>query len=225
MIVDGGKIHLFTKNWIDLNTTHYEINSLAAGTYIASPVETLATHFLVTAADKAVGKKLIILMGYKNSGLGSHYFDLLTDYDNGKFFNGNKRQINLPDATVMGQAEGICFRTDNYGYISNEKFSRTILPGFDLVVDQKLRSFDIAAFVNDLKPVYIFTGNGNWDDANNWDHHILPPETITANSEIIICPEQGGECVLNIPYEFTPGAKLTIGTTKKLVVKGNLTLK
>ena len=30
MIVDNGKIHLFTKNWIDLNTTHYVIDSVLA---------------------------------------------------------------------------------------------------------------------------------------------------------------------------------------------------
>ena len=137
MIIDGGKIHLFTKNWIDLNTTHYEINSLTAGTYIAIPLETLATNYLVTAADKAVGKKLIILMGYKNSGAGSHYLHLLTDYSGAGYFNGNKRQIDLPDVTVMGQAEGIGLRTDTYGYISNEKFSRTIFPGVDILTAAK----------------------------------------------------------------------------------------
>ncbi len=225
MIIDGGKIHLFTKNWINLNTTHYEINSLTAGNYIATPLETLVTNYLVTAADKAVGKKLIILLGYKNSGLGNHYLHLLTDYGGGKYFNGNKRQIDLADATVMGQAEGISFRTDTYGYISNERFSRTILPGLDIVVNQKLRSFDISAFVPDLKPVYIFTGDGNWDDAINWDSLIMPSASITSNSEIIIYPVQGGQCLLNIPYTLAAGAKFTISATKTFVVMGNLTLK
>lgn len=222
MIIDGGKIHLFTKNWINLNTTHYEINGLVAGTYIATPLETLATNYLVTAADKPVGKKMLLLMGYKNSGTASHYLHLLTDYNGGNYFNGNKRQIDLPDVTVMGQAEGITLRTDTYGYISNEKFSRTVFPGFDLVINQKLRSFDIAGFVSNLKSVYIFTGNGNWDDANNWDHNILPPASSTTGSEIIINPVQGGECFLNIPYTVTAGAKLTVSAGKNFVVKGNL---
>lgn len=224
MIVDGGKIHLFTKNWINLTTTHYVIDGLISGTYNATPLETLATNYLVTAADKAVGKKMIILMGYKNSGTASHYLHLLTDYTQEYYFNGNKRQINLPDATVMGQAEGICLRTDTYGYISNEKFFKTIFPGFDVLVHQKLRSFDIATFVSNLKTVYIFTGNGNWDDAYNWDNNILPPASIAANSEIIIQPLQGGQCFLNIPYTVTAGAKLTVNASKNFNVKGNLTL-
>lgn len=223
MIIDGGKIHLFTKNWLDLNTTHYQINSLTAGTYIATPLETLATNYLVTAADKTVGKKLIILMGYKNSGTGSHYLHLFTDYSGESYFNGNKRQIDLPDAIVMGQAEGISLRNDTYGYISDERFSRTVF-GIDLVVNQKLRSFDVAAFVTDLKPVYTFTGNGNWNDVNNWDNHIFPPASINVGSEIIISPVQGGQCILNIPYTVTAGAKLTVSAAKSFIVKGNLKL-
>jgi len=150
MIVDGGKIHLFTKNWVDITTTHYVINSLLAGTYIATPLETLNTGYLVTAADKAVGQEITALLGYQNSGLGSHFMHLLTDYNSGNYFNGNKRKINLPDATVMGQAEGITFRNGVYGYISNEKFVRMVGP-VTVIVNQKLRSFNTSSFI----PVYV----------------------------------------------------------------------
>ena len=142
MIVDGGKIHLFTKNWIDVNTTHYVINSVAAGTYAALPLETLATAYLVTGADKAVGQNIIALLGYQNSGLGNHYMHLLTDYSSGNYFNGNKRRIDLPNATVMGQAEGITFRDGTYGYISNEKLA---------FINQSLRSFNTSSFI----PLYV----------------------------------------------------------------------
>jgi hypothetical protein len=142
MIVDDGKIHLFTKNWIDVNTTHYVINSVVAGTYTATPLETLATTYLVTAADKAIGQNIVALLGYKNSGLGNHYMHLLTDYSGGNYFNGNKRRIDLPNATIMGQAEGITFRDGNYGYISNEKFA---------FVNQSLRSFNTSSFI----PLYV----------------------------------------------------------------------
>ncbi|MEP6597725.1 MAG: hypothetical protein ABJA71_17350 [Ginsengibacter sp.] len=142
MVVDAGQIHLFTKNWIDVNTTHYVINGVAAGTYVATPLETLATSYLVSGAAKAPGKNIIALVGYQHSGLGNHYMHLLTDYSGGKYFNGNKRRIDLPNAPVMGQADGICFRRDTYGYISNEKF---------LIIDQALRSFSIADFI----PLYV----------------------------------------------------------------------
>jgi hypothetical protein len=222
MIVDGGKIHLFTKNWIELTTTHYEINGLTAGTYVATPLETLATNYLVTAADKAYSQKTVALMGYKPTGTAVHYLHLLTDFNGGNYFNGNKRQIELPDVSIMGQAEGLCFRTATYGYISNEKFARTVFPGFDLTVNQKLRSFDIANFVSTAAPIYIFNGNGNWDVTANWINNMAPPAAIGTGSEIIIDPVPGGQCILNIPYTLSAGAKLSVNTEKAFVVQGNL---
>lgn len=224
MIVDGGKIHLFTKNWIDVSTTHYQIDGLTAGTYIATPLETLATGYLVTAADKVIGQKTVALLGYKNSGSAPHYMHLLTDYNGGKYFNGNKRRIDLPDVTVMGQAEGICFRTDTYGYISNEKFFRTVFPGLDINVGPKLRSFDISGYVSNLTPIYIFTGNGNWDDGINWYNNKVPPSAINSGSEIVVNPAPGGQCILNIFYTLSPGAKLTVNAAKNFVIQGNLTI-
>ena len=222
MIVDGGKIHLFTKNWIELTTTHYIINGLAAGTYVATPLETLATSYLVTAADKAYSQNTVALLGYKPTGTAVHYLHLLTGFTGGNYFNGNKRQIELPDASIIGQAEGLCFRTAYYGYISNEKFVRTIFPGFDLTVNQKLRFFDIANFVSPAAPIYIFNGNGNWDVPANWINNIAPPANIVTGSEIIIDPVPGGQCILNIPYTLSAGAKLSVNTAKGFVVQGNL---
>ncbi|MEO6329959.1 MAG: hypothetical protein ABIO55_13560 [Ginsengibacter sp.] len=152
MIIDNGKIHLFTKNWVDINTTHYEINSLIAGTYVATPLETLPTNYVVTAADKAPGKDIIALLGYQS---GNHHMHLLSDYSGGNYFNGNKRTIDLQSAFTMGQAEGITFRSASYGYISNER----VVP---ISVNQKLFSFNVADFI----PLYVlpvtlksFTGN------------------------------------------------------------------
>lgn len=145
MIVDGGKIHLFTKNWIDVNTTHYVINGTTAGTYPAMPLETLNTGYLVTAADKAPGKNLVAFLGYQASGFANHFMHVLSDYSGGLYFNGNKRRIDLPNVATMGQAEGLCFRTATYGYISNERFNNVI------TVEAKLRSFNTAAFT----PAYV----------------------------------------------------------------------
>lgn len=152
MIVSGGKIHLFTKDWIDYTSTHYVINSTHAGTYVATPADTLNTGYLVTAASKAPDKEFVVLLGYiVGNGSqpyispGNHYMHLLSDYSNGKYFNGNKRKINLPTASEMGQAEGITFRNDDYGYISNERFKKSIGP-VDIISVQKLRSFSISSF-------------------------------------------------------------------------------
>lgn len=146
MIVDGDKIHLFTKNWVDkTTTTHYVINGVTSGTYKALPMETLTTNFLVTAADKAAGKNIVALLGYQVTGTARHYLYLLSGFCNGYFFNGNKRLIELPSAAEMGQAEGLAFRTANYGYISNEKFVYTWF-GATLTVNPRLYSFCIDRF-------------------------------------------------------------------------------
>jgi hypothetical protein len=145
MVVDGGKIHLFSKNWVDVNTTHYLINSTTAGTYTATPEETFATNYLVTDATKVPGLNIIALLGYQNGFPGNHYLHLLSDFSAGLFFNGNRRRIDLPNASTMGQAEGITFRNSSYGYISNEKVTDFI------TIDQKLRSFNTQSFV----PLYV----------------------------------------------------------------------
>ena len=143
MIVDNGNIHLFSKNWIDLNSTHYVINNTLPGSYIADSLETLETGYLVTGADKAPGQKVVALLGYVTTNLGNHFMHLLTEYNNGFYFNGNKRKLDLPNATEMGQAEGIVFRNERYGYISNERVSYG-----PYVVNQQLHSFDLTPFLN-----------------------------------------------------------------------------
>lgn len=142
MIVSGGKIHLFTKDWISYTSTHYVINSTLAGSYVATPVETLNTGYLVTGASKAPGQEVIALLGYIDAGFGNHYMHLLSAYSDGKYFNGNKRKIDLSTASEMGQAEGITFRNDSYGYISNEKLQTPFS-----TVYQKLHSFNTSSFI------------------------------------------------------------------------------
>jgi hypothetical protein len=144
MIVDNNKIHLFSKNWVSRNTTHYVINSIKAGSYIADSLETLPTNYLVTGADKVPGQNLIVFIGYSPTLPGKHFMHILNDFSGGKYFNGNKRRLDLPDASQMGQAEGITFRNDRYGYISNERLSF----GSMVISQQKLRSFNIINFIS-----------------------------------------------------------------------------
>lgn len=219
MLIDNGQIHLFTKDWINSTTTHYIINSTNAGNYILTPKETLATNYLVTAADKPMGQDLISLLGYQKSGLANHFIYLLSNYSNGLYFNGNKRKINLPDVTVMGQAEGISFRDDSTGYISNEKF---IMPGFNITINPMLKAFNIGAYVSTFTNNFIFTGNGNWSDAGNWQNNQPPPAILPSNAAIIIDPLPGGECILDIAYSITNGKKITVLAGKKFLVQGNL---
>ncbi len=221
MIVDNNKIHLFGKNWVDNTSTHYVINSISGGNYTAMAMETYPVGYLVTAADKVAGENIIVLLGYVNSGVGNHYMHILSDYKADSFFTGNKRRIDLGDATVMGQSEGITFRSGKYGYISNELFTRTVGP-FTITVNQKLRSFDISSFVGTYFTKYIFTGNGNWSDNNNWKGKIKPPALLVTGNEIIIDPVSGGDCILDIQYTMPAGTKLIVSSDKNFIMNGNL---
>ncbi len=222
MIVDNGAIHLFSKNWIDYNCTHYIINSVNAGSYTATPVDTLAAGYLVTGAARAIGQNLVVLLGYQNTGAGNHFMHLLSGYTGNNYFSGNKRRLDLPNAATMGQAEGITFKSGGYGYISNEKFVRTVF-GFTITVDQKLRSFDVSSYVSGLANSYIFNGNGNWGTAANWLNSVVPPSTLSAGTQIIIDPLPGGQCVLDTAYTLSPGALLKVNDGKSFIIKGNFT--
>ncbi len=224
MIVDGGKIHLFTKNWINFTTTHYVINAVAAGTYTASPVETLATNFLVTAADKSPGKKLVALLGYQNSGTASHFLYLLSDYNSGLYFNGNKRNVALPDVFYMGQAEGIAFSDSSNGFISNEKFVKYIGSNPVITVTNKLHSFSTNNLITAVASTYKFIGTGNWNIASNWINNLLPPAMLSYNSEIFIDPTAGGQCILNVPYTLSAGCNISVNQNKPFIIQGNLNL-
>ena len=223
MLVENNKIHLFSKNWADNITTHYVINSTDAGNYTANATESYPVGYMVTAAAKVAGQNIIALLGYVNSGVGNHYLHILSDYRADSFFTGNKRRIDLGDATVMGQSEGICFRNGKYGYMCNEFFTRTVGP-FTITVPQKLRSFDISSFVGNYLTKYSFTGNGNWSDASNWKDKIIPPAALLPGNEIMIAPQGNGTCILDIPYTLSPGATLHTVTGKSFIIRGNLTI-
>ena len=118
----------------------------------------------------------------------------------------------------MGQSEGITLRNNKYGYISNEKFVRSVR-SFAITVNQKLRSFDISSFVTDHFTKYTFTGNGNWSNPANCQYNLVPPFTLVAGNEIIIDPVAGGMCELDIPFTMPAGVKVTISAGKKFLVK------
>jgi hypothetical protein len=71
---------------------------------------------------------------------------------------------------------------------------------------------------------YTFTGNGNWDVANNWSNNLIPPATITGNATIIIDPPANGECVLNVQQYINNGANFKVVEGKKFRVLGELNI-
>lgn len=81
---------------------------------------------------------------------------------------------------------------------------------------------DLTFCLSALPVTYTFAGNGNWSEPANWSNNMMPPAVLSNGSEIIIDPPAGGQCVLNIPYTISPGARLTVMAGKHFVIQGNL---
>lgn len=131
-------LHLFTKNWTGGPCVHYTLPCVA-GNYVATRLDSLNTGgTLITAADFAENKQLMLL-GYKNSGTAEASLWYIYDFDNTDsiFIKGNKRKINVGDALLVGQIEGICFADSSHGFASNERFN----PIAPVDISQKLYQF------------------------------------------------------------------------------------
>jgi len=133
-------LHLFTKDWVANSTAHYIIPDLP-GTHPAVLQETLPADGLITDAAFNPYNNNIILLGYTETGAAFAW--LLSDYQDGLFFSGNKRRIQLGSVLTTAQTEGICFTSDYKGKISAEAFSNETL---GISVPAKLHRFDFEAF-------------------------------------------------------------------------------
>jgi len=139
-----GMLHLFTKDYLNLTTTHYLLPA-TAGTHEAVNLETYDVNGLITAADIS-GLGVIVLLGY-GPGNGPLFFWLLFDYQPGAYFSGNKRRIELGPHTGSGKVEGIAFRNNAYGYVSNERITIGAI-----TVPARLYSFSVSQW---LQPVFF----------------------------------------------------------------------
>jgi len=113
-------LHLFSKNWLDLQTKHYVL-PLDTGNYTARLAESFNADGLITDASiNAQGN--IVLLGYKNTrGRNYRCFAwILSGYEGSEYFGGDKRRIELGSAFRLGQAEGIVLNDDNRGWLSAE---------------------------------------------------------------------------------------------------------
>lgn len=70
--------------------------------------------------------------------------------------------------------------------------------------------------------IYTFIGNGNWDNPANWLNNTIPPSPLPGESEVVINPS--GVAILNVPFNTTPGSRITVKAGKQLVVQGNVTI-
>lgn len=86
---------------------------------------------------------------------------------------------------------------------------------------------DFRGYVDDIviaegkDPVYIFSGNGNWNIPGNWVNGLIPPADLTQGS-IFINPQAGGECVLNGQQRVANKQLIMVNAGKRFRITGNL---
>jgi hypothetical protein len=140
MIFFNGKIHLFSKNWQNLTSTHYILNQT---TGIAEKQETFDVQGLITGASISPDRKTIVLLGYNKSGVPNVFLWVLWDFEGDDFFGGNKRRFELGSPLEFGKSEAIAFSTNQKGYIGNEFLE---IAGIT-IVQQATRTFDLSEYV------------------------------------------------------------------------------
>ena len=69
-----------------------------------------------------------------------------------------------------------------------------------------------------------FNGNGNWSNAANWSNNQVPTSPVPAGTQIVINPQAGGECILNVPVTISNGSSLSVAPGAKFRIAGNLTI-
>ncbi|HNP49896.1 MAG TPA: T9SS C-terminal target domain-containing protein [Bacteroidia bacterium] len=145
-------LHLFCKDWVNKRTRHYVVPAVP-GTYVAELRDSLDANGLITSAAIA-SDGAIVLLGYDNVFPAPCFMWLLYDYPGRNFFDGNKRRFSLGSALTVGQVEGICFRENHYGYITNERFQQAIFN-----VDPQLWSFDLGPYIQSITTSIHESGN------------------------------------------------------------------
>jgi hypothetical protein len=147
------ELHLFTKKWLSKTTTHYRINQ---NTGVAETLESFNVQGLITASDISPDGKTVALLGYNKDGFPDVFLWLLWDFTGDKFFSGNKRRIELGTPLTLGQSEGIGFRDNCHGYITNEAFNYS-----SIHVNQAVHTFDICPWISGTSATHDpVTGSG-----------------------------------------------------------------
>jgi hypothetical protein len=72
--------------------------------------------------------------------------------------------------------------------------------------------------------IYTFVGTGLWTLASNWSNNLIPPDILPSGNQIIINPQQNGECILNKSQTISPGATLLVQPGKSFIIQGGFQL-
>lgn len=112
---------------------------------------------------------------------------------------------------------------DNNGFNPDKTIFVSLLEGGDYELGGAVQVKGV--IVNEEEPLkYIFTGNGNFSDAAQWQNGNKPPAVVPYGVEVIINPLIDGTCILDTPLTLKPGSKLTVPDGKRLVVMSGVSI-
>lgn len=136
MVHFGGKIHLFSKNWLGGACYHY-IFFDTGGNHIAQLIDSLPTDgMLITGASITNGATLA-LVGYSKKGQCDLLLLFAKNNPSLNFNAFNIRKIKLPFVLTSGQLEAVCWKSPFTLLLGNELFKGAGLP-----VNPKIASLD-----------------------------------------------------------------------------------
>jgi hypothetical protein len=118
----NNKLYLFTKNWIDKQTSVYELTT-ETGNSVAQKISTFNIGCLVTGAEIIPYLNTLLLIGYNESG--GTYTWVFTNFSGNDFFGADQTKLIW---TSLTQAEGICYAGDLAAYAATEKYAGELDP-------------------------------------------------------------------------------------------------
>ncbi len=137
-VARSDSLHLFTKNRSNFFTKHYTLPKIP-GQYLAQFKDSLFVGGQVTDAAFHPQRNELAFVGYVPNSV-SVFAYLLFGFEGSDYFNMNKRRLELPNVTISGQTEGICYTPSGSWFISNERVN-PLIPG-------KIARFNPGNFVN-----------------------------------------------------------------------------
>ena len=199
--VANDSLHLFTKNWVDLKTRYYTVPT-APGAYTAHLKATLNVNGLVTAAALNAAGTTAALLGY-NATNGTTFMWLLSGFPGTSYFKANKRRIELPNALLIGQAEGLCFVGRARVFISNEQLSNVLV-----TVPPRLYALGLGAWVpTTALAAKAASPAGRFTAVPNPAQHTVHIERSTGEEASLLLQDLAGQVVLAVPL---PGGQRTL---------------
>ena len=145
LVFHNGKLHLFTKNWVNNWTRHYSVPDMA-GSHVATLEDSLNVAGLITGADIAPNGALGLIGNNVNTGNPQVIMFYIDGFVGSDFFSGQIRQMTLGSSLSLGQIESLAFISATEILTATEFVSVTIPPFPTLTIPQRTYSLTICPF-------------------------------------------------------------------------------